>query len=238
MLRPCVAVLALVLFIATMCCCRGVLTTGLAETETYPHLFYLNLANRTDRKERLLRELAKVHYPQERIHRIDAIRKKNGALGCGLSHIKALEQIQDMNLKQAIILEDDFMWKISPEEVRAILQEALGQSYWQICLLACNGSISEPHRHLGKVDVCQTTSGYIVRRAYVQSLLDNYRATVTRPENTDTHNAAYLPENHIDQSWKQLQSLDSRVWVATHPLLGKQGDSYSDIMKQHVSYNV
>lgn len=206
--------------------------------ENYPHLFYINLAHRTDSKERLIGELEKVHYPHARIHRINAVGKKNGALGCGLSHIKALEQIQEMNLKEAIILEDDFVWKVPPEEVRTILQDALGQSYWKICLLACNGYVSDTHNHLGKVDVCQTASGYIVRRDYVQSLLDNWRATMTRQENIDTHEAADIPENHIDQSWKTLQSQDSNVWVATQPLLGIQGDSYSDIMQGHVNYNV
>lgn len=209
-----------------------------SRVENYPHLFYINLAHRTDRKERLLGELEKVHYPQERIHRINAIRKQNGALGCGLSHIKALEKIQEMNLKEAIILEDDFVWKVPPDEVLTILHDALDQSYWEICLLACNGYVSDPHNHLGKVDVCQTASGYIVRRDYVQPLLDNWRDTMTRPENIDTHEAADIPENHIDQSWKTLQSQDSNVWVATQPLLGIQGESYSDIMQGHVNYQV
>jgi glycosyl transferase family 25 len=74
-----------------------------------PHLFYINLADRTDRRERVEEQLRPVNYPQHLVHRIDAIRKNNGAIGCGLSHIRALETIQQMDIPYGMVLEDDFM---------------------------------------------------------------------------------------------------------------------------------
>ena len=197
-----------------------------------PHIFYINIAYRKDRKDRLLGELRKIRYPQNRIHRIDAVRKENGALGCGLSHIKALETIQRMNLDVALVLEDDFMWKQSPTHVRDTLQQVLRDPGWSMCLLTCNGYTSIPRgERLAQVKDCQTTSGYLVRKPYLDSLLSVWQGTVSRPDNTDDPKASDIPANHIDQSWKSLQHEDPKQWVVTQPYLGYQGKSYSDIQK-------
>lgn len=203
----------------------------------WPDVFFINLAHREDRRASMLQELQKIGYPSHKIHRIDAVRRKNGALGCGLSHIKALETIRDRGLAQAIILEDDFVWRHPRELTQHTLGGALQADEWDVCLLSCNGTVAKAsHRNLSRVQDCQTTSGYMVRSDGIQPLLDVFRKTVNLPSNVDTFEASKQPKHHIDQQWKALQG-DSR-WRATAPLLGKQREGYSDITHTHVDYNV
>ena len=72
-------------------------------------ILYINLAHRTDRKEHVIHEIHKICADDSKVHRIDAIRTEPGALGCGLSHIKALEYaMMHPEWKTILILEDDF----------------------------------------------------------------------------------------------------------------------------------
>lgn len=77
-------------------------------------ILYINLAHRTDRKEHILHEIHKICKDTSKIHRIDAIKKEAGALGCGLSHIKTLEfAIEHPEWNTILVLEDDFTFKSS-----------------------------------------------------------------------------------------------------------------------------
>jgi len=71
-------------------------------------ILYINLEHRKDRNEHILNEIHKICTDNSKIHRIDAIKNDNGALGCGLSHIKALEYAVKNEWKTVLILEDDF----------------------------------------------------------------------------------------------------------------------------------
>ena len=54
-------------------------------------IFYINLEDRLDRKEHFLNEIRRLCLDEEKVIRIDAVKEKNGALGCTKSHIKTLE---------------------------------------------------------------------------------------------------------------------------------------------------
>ena len=92
-----------------------------------PYLYYINLKDRMDRKKNIEYQLNSINYPLDKIKRIDAIRNINGATGCGLSHIKALETAlkERKNDEYIMILEDDFSWKLSPTKTREILMNAI-----------------------------------------------------------------------------------------------------------------
>jgi hypothetical protein len=53
-------------------------------------VFYINLESRVDRKDHFLQEVQKLT-DRSKVHRINAVRDANGALGCTLSHIKTLK---------------------------------------------------------------------------------------------------------------------------------------------------
>ena len=75
-------------------------------------ILYINLEHHADRKEHVLHEISKLGKDASCVHRIDAIKMKEGALGCSLSHIKALQYALDHpEWKTVLILEDDFTFR-------------------------------------------------------------------------------------------------------------------------------
>ena len=202
----------------------------------WPHLFFINLDTRSDLKAHMLSELAAVDYPMDRVHRVPGVQRANGALGCALSHVRALQAVKRMDAEVALIVEDDFKWQVKSSLVSDTMDSALSNASWAVCLLMCNGVI-EPtgHPHLGRVRHCQTTGGYMVRARAFDLLLRIFTDTIALPANSNTWAASRVPKHHIDQAWKVLQR--SGEWRATQPLLGTQLPGYSNIKHINVDYS-
>lgn len=82
-------------------------------------VIYINLENREDRKKLLLEELAKMNIPDNKIHKVSGVYiPKNGHKGCVQSHITALNIIKMNNWNKVLILEDDAILNVSPEEFK------------------------------------------------------------------------------------------------------------------------
>tara|TARA_Y100001970_G_scaffold293482_1_gene440548 strand:- start:5240 stop:5845 length:606 start_codon:yes stop_codon:yes gene_type:complete len=192
------------------------------------NILYINLKDRTDRKENIVKQMTKVEYPMKKLIRINAVKKEDGALGCALSHIKALKKAQKLGNKYTLILEDDFMWKSSNSTIDKTLGHILKLDNWDVCLLACNGKVKKFTNH-SKVIECQTASAYIININYIPKLLELWESKI-KPGIWNPKHCA------IDQTWKILQKKDN--WISTNPLIGKQMPSYSDIEKQKVDYGV
>ena len=85
-------------------------------------LYYINLQRRPDRNAALLRQLDRVGYDRAHVHRINATAHADGAAGCLLSHVAALEAVVARaeaagggggvggGRPFALVLEDDFEW--------------------------------------------------------------------------------------------------------------------------------
>lgn len=202
-------------------------------------VLYINLAHRTDRKEHLLEELSRVGFPNEKIHRIDAVRHQIGALGCGLSHIKTLEMIQSHpEWRRVLVLEDDFTFKksVSNETIHWSIKELLDHDpdRTDMCLLSYNPSFFQCEPVDGKpwlvrVLYSQTTSSYLISQHYVPTLLQNMReSTSDMARNGRRH------ENCIDIHWSLLQPQGR--WVAIQPAIGYQYENFSDIEERVTAY--
>jgi len=209
--------------------------------DTYrPNVYYINLIHRKDRKIHIETQLNKINYPKNKIFRIDAIKHKNGATGCSLSHIKALKEAKKSNNNYSIILEDDFEW-VNSNIVNEYLNKINNLKYeWNVILLSCNGGIIlnkiKENNCFNSINNCGTASGYIIKHSYIDTLLDLWIINVNHriknninPEHPEHHQTA------CDVSWKQLQD---KSWLITDPKLGKQIKSYSDIQKRIVDYKV
>ncbi len=70
-------------------------------------ILYINLKHREDRNKEIINELNKYNLKGERV---EAIKHKDGYIGCALSHIKCLDIAIEKNYEQVIILEDDFIF--------------------------------------------------------------------------------------------------------------------------------
>lgn len=197
-------------------------------------ILYINLAHRTDRKEHILTELQKICNDSSKIHRIDAIKHASGAIGCGLSHIKALQYAQTHpEWKSVLILEDDFTCKpdINHNELIQTLYEIAPK--FDVGLLTNNPAElkynNTVHESIKKVLFSQTASAYIIKQYYLPNLIENMMTAV---QSMQIHGIRH--ENCIDIHWGVLQRKDN--WFCIYPAIGYQYNSYSDIQNTITNY--
>jgi len=185
-------------------------------------VIYINLKERTDRREDTIQELAKI-FPDEKILRFEAIKHNSGAIGCTMSHISVLEMAIREKWENVLILEDDIGWNTD----FSLLINLLNLSYHVILL---SGYSVNYDKSTSRVISSQTTGAYIVNSRYYQTLLNNYNEGLEKLLNTGN-----LGLYAIDRYWKHLQVKDN--WYIIQPNLCFQKPSYSDIEKRHVNYN-
>ena len=191
-------------------------------------ILYINLEHRTDRKQHILNEIKKIDPKLSKTHRIDAIKNTNGALGCSLSHIKALELILENKWENVLILEDDFTFTSNP--INSIVYAFQNIPQFDMILLGTGTidlNVSPVDNVIVKVHSSQTTSGYILNRNYIDVLLANYT------ESSNKMKDEYKSEWCLDQYWKRLMHGN---WYSFKNKIGYQYDNYSDIEKKHVMY--
>jgi GR25 family glycosyltransferase involved in LPS biosynthesis len=197
-------------------------------------ILYINLAHRTDRKEHVIHEIHKICADDSKVHRIDAILIEPGALGCGLSHIKALEYaMAHPEWKTVLILEDDFTFHgDDTAALSTALRTLMTFPKMEIGLLSYNHSVlryEDTSPSIKRVLYSQTTSSYCIRSSYVPTLLQNMReSTMDMRIRGKTH------ENCVDIHWTILQPHGQ--WYALFPAIGYQYDNYSDIEKRVTQY--
>ena len=200
-------------------------------TSKIEHIFYINLAHRTDRRSEIEHELEKMGLSSQ-AERFDAILMKPGPFGCGYSHIGALKLAKERGYKNVLILEDDFMFIVDKETLEEnckLFFENVKE--YDICMFGYNTRRAEEcvHPFLQKVFDSQTASGYLVHERFYDTLIQNFETAMTNLKNGYEH-----WHYSIDQYWKILQP--TNVWYQFITRMGKQRPSYSDIAERNVSY--
>ena len=201
-----------------------------------PHIYYINLDKRQDRNSEFLSEMSRLNIVN--FTRIPAIHTpKQGALGCSLSHIKALETFLESTHPECCILEDDFTFVLGQRQV-ASLFKTLQTVPYDVCMLSANVLQSEATEYtfLRKVRDAQTTAGYCVSRTYARTLLTNFREGAAKLKEGFEMSGKKLPPFCLDMFWKSLQP--SAKWYVVNPKMGIQRESYSDIEERSVRYGV
>jgi GR25 family glycosyltransferase involved in LPS biosynthesis len=202
-------------------------------------IYYINIAERTDRNNEFLNEMKKYDVPDSKIVRIDAVyEKERGALGCTKSHIKTLQQFIKSGYKNCIIFEDDFEFAVPKNNVTTSIQNFFNLNIpYDVVMLSANDNKINPSKYAGlsKAMDVQTTAGYMVSSEFAKQLLDNFIAGSILLEKSYS-NKNYTSAYAIDQYWKKLQPNSN--WYIFNPKLGKQRESYSDIEQRSVNYNV
>ena len=199
-------------------------------------IYYINLKERTDRNKDFLDEMNKLDLPISKIQRIDAIKHYRGEVGCSYSHIKTLEEFIQSSYNNCIIFEDDFSFSVSKDEFTNLLDQVfINNIDYDVIMLS--GSIIDKipsnYDFLDKVIEGQTASGYLVSKKFAKNLLDNYIESVQLLENNSVDKYEIYG---LDQYWKKLQPNNN--WYVFNPKVGYQRESFSDIHKVVVSYNV
>ncbi len=189
-------------------------------------IIYINLKQRTDRKQKIENQLH--NFGLYDYIRVDAIKTTNGAVGCALSHIEALEIAIKNKYKRVLIMEDDFVFEVSPCKLHKKFALLSSSNFdFHVLLLSHNIQKHFPTHIPGisRVLESQTASGYIVHFTCFHTLLAIFK------ESAQTITNQFIA---IDQYWKVIQPVTK--WYAFYPRLGYQGPSYSDIEKKYVNY--
>ena len=200
-------------------------------------ILYINLEHRTDRLEHIKKEIRKIQPNMTKVHRIDAIKNDIGVLGCVLSHIKALQFfISNPSWNNCMILEDDFTFTSNNSfEIHKHLNYFFNKVQNFDVMLLGTGIVdykdeSSEYPLIRRVLSSQTTSGYIISRKYLFTLLANFikSSNLMKKE-------GWKDEYCLDIYWKQLMPYGK--WYALEKRLGFQYSNYSDIENKVTDYN-
>lgn len=195
------------------------------------NIYYINLEHRTDRKEQIEGEFAKLGWTN--YQRFNAIKMKNGRVGCSMSHLKLLSMAKEKDLDYIVIIEDDAMFT-QPDLFNAMLSGFMNSNIdYDVLLLA--GNIRQPifqkTRFLYQIKKSFTTTGYIVKKHYYDKLIANIKEGI--------ENLIKQPHLHmryaIDVNWMKLQAMDT--WYIFMPRTVTQRPDYSDIEGREINYN-
>lgn len=212
--------------------------------ESIDIIYYINLDHREDRRKEFLGEMERMGVPSDKIIRIPAVYKpKQGDWGCSLSHVKTMQMFQETSYTNCIVFEDDYMFTEDLGTINTAFQSFFDEKLpYDVCMLSCSVIRSEEisdTKTVVKLLEGQTTSGYMVSKTYCSTLLTNYQEGATLIENSYKEKGKGVEMQHafcVDQYWKLLQPLGN--WYVFNPKLGKQRDSFSDIMGGNVKMEV
>jgi glycosyl transferase family 25 len=193
-------------------------------------VIYINLEKRLDRNSNVLKEFKKIGVNEP--IRFKAIELENGALGCSMSHLKCIEIAKQNNYDSVFICEDDIEF-LNPELFLKQLTSFINSSLkWDVAIVAGNNMI--PFIPISdfciQVYNCQTTTGYIIKSHYYDTLIKNFKDGI--------HNLMKEPSNNdykIDKYWFKLQRLHN--WYMIIPPSIIQKEDYSDIEKKNTNFS-
>ena len=135
--------------------------------ENIDKIIYINLDRRKDRKESIEKQLDDFELNYERFEAIET--KGQGILGCGYSHLNVLKIAKEKKYKNILILEDDFEFIVSKEELQQQLTNFFNlQLNYNVCFLSYNLLRYKELENnvVNKGLEVQTASGYIVNNNY------------------------------------------------------------------------
>lgn len=200
------------------------------------HIVYINLDRRPDRKLHIESQFDKMGIsPYERFTAIERP-PGQGIVGCGYSHLEVLKQAKLRQLPNVLIMEDDFYFTVSREElrenIRQFFESPIAEDY-DVCMLSYNlrDSTECPTTPFVKrVRYAQTASGYIVNSRYYDTLIQLYEWAIPLLEQTGQH---WVYAN--DVVWKDMQTRDK--WYCFTQRIGRQLDGYSDNAGRFIQYD-
>lgn len=193
------------------------------------HALYINLESRKDREIYVKNQLKSIGISATRFN---AVKLPNGALGCSMSHLKCLEMAKTNNWDHVMIVEDDITF-LNPALFAKQLNKFLDiHKVWDVVIIG--GNNIPPYKQIDetcvKISKCQTTTGYMVKSHYYDTLIENYRDGIKLLLKEPQKHILYA----IDKYWFQLQ--ENHRWYLIIPLTVTQKQDYSDIEKRNTNY--
>lgn len=202
--------------------------------------YYINLEDRPDRNQ-YMQTFIQLHPFFQGVRRWNATRHENGAIGCGLSHMAALEQL-DRELQNqddlCILLEDDFcmLHEANFHRFMSDFEAIHDHPEWDIIVLTPRGDPSPlTDERMRMHQFCrirnhQTCTGMILRKRFLPILIESHSRALQQ-----MRDGIHLDECAIDQKWKSLQ--DQYAFYYYQLIYAGQLPGYSSIEQRMVDYN-
>ena len=195
-------------------------------------ILYINLEHRQDRRISTIKQFSQFGIEPTRFNAI-VVPNMDGAFGCSESHLKCLQIAKENKWDCVFICEDDIIF-INPKEFLSKLESFLETHSWDVLLVG--GVNHKPFIDVDdscvKITNCQTTTGYIVKASYYDTLINNIMTGLTLKYNT--HTRQECEKYSIDQYWKILQKQDK--WYMLKPPTIIQASGFSDIGQMEINY--
>lgn len=199
--------------------------------ELFKHTLFINLEQREDRLKHAKEEFKKMGINAQRFN---AVKLASGAVGCTMSHIKCLELAKERNYDQVFICEDDITFT-NPELLKKNLRKFYENKDIQWDVLIIGGNAVPPYINIDNYCVrilnCQTTTGYVVKKSFYDTLISNMKEGVTKLMKEPNNKRMYA----IDMYWKPLQM--QNFWYMITPPTVTQYENYSDIEGKNLNYD-
>jgi glycosyl transferase family 25 len=184
---------------------------------------YINLDHRTDRNDHMKQIIRTFG---NKVSRFSAIKNHYGAIGCSMSHIEVLKMAIQNKYENILVLEDDAEWN-NFEEGYQILKKLASNPYDVIML---GGSFVSYNSDTYKLHSAKTTTGYLVNKHYMQTLLSNFEEGLRKFILEPSKQEMYAVDTYI----QRIQPIHN--WYIVSPSLLYQKPSYSDICEAQVDY--
>jgi GR25 family glycosyltransferase involved in LPS biosynthesis len=199
--------------------------------ELFEHTLFINLEQRTDRLEHAMSEFKKMNINAERVN---AVKMKNGAIGCTMSHIKCIELAKSRDWEHVFICEDDITF-LNPELLKRNIEMFYNNDdiLWDVLIIGGNNvpPYQQLYEYAARIFRNQTTTGYIVNKHYYDVLLTNFKESATNLLRNPNNKREYA----LDIYWNRLQMQD--FWYMITPPTVTQYENYSDIEKRNTNYD-
>ena len=179
--------------------------------DLFKHSLFINLDSRVDRFEHALQEFEKMSI---QVERVSAIKNKNGAIGCTMSHIKCLQIAKNRDYDYVFICEDDITF-LNPNKLKESAEKfkTYMKSKWDVLIIG--GNNVPPYEQLSdycaRVFSCQTTTGYIVQKHFYDTLIKNFKESAEKLMRDPANKREYA----LDMYWKRLQKRTHMAYVNT-----------------------
>jgi glycosyl transferase family 25 len=193
------------------------------------YAFYINLLSRPDRKDHVEKQLKSIGIKAERFN---AVKMKNGAIGCSMSHLKIIEMAKKNKWDHVLIVEDDILFTKPSVFIDGFNKFLFNNKDFDVVLIA--GNNLPPYKKIDEncvqVTQCQTTTGYLVKEHYYDKMIENYKEGILNLMKDQNNHILFA----IDKYWFKLQQMDK--WYLITPLTVTQRQDYSDIEKRPTNY--
>jgi glycosyl transferase family 25 len=191
---------------------------------------YINLDHRTDRRERIEAEFAKIG--AQNVTRFAAHKHARGATGCAMSHRDVIEAAAPGEGRITMVCEDDLEFLADRARLDHLIETFYRDSRMDVLCLAYNRrngiAVSEDFLITSNT---RTMSCYLVKPQVIDALRETARKSVKRLEAGEPDKTAA-----VDVTWQTVQR--NFIFALARPRAAQQAPSYSDILGRAVDYNL